>query len=108
MPTKTWACHPGAGPAVESSAISRRTSHVLRAGPGRRQPGSGRAGLQAGAESDARELLRVRGGVLVHLDPDRRVPDVLPGLRRGRAGLLLDVAGGVPGPVDRGLVLRRA
>ena len=45
-------------------------------------------------------LLGVRRGVLVPLGPDRRVPDVLHGLRRGRPGVLLDLAGGVPGPVD--------
>ena len=49
------------------------------------------------------ELFVVRGRVLVHLDPDRRVSDVLRGLWRGRAGVLLDVAAGVPGPVHRGL-----
>ena len=54
----------------------------------RRHPGPGRLRLQASARSDARELFLVRGRFLVHFDSDRRLPDVLRGIRRGGAGLL--------------------
>ena len=74
----------------------------------RRHPRPGRVRLQASARSDAGEFFVVRGRFLVYFDPDRRLPDVLRGLWRGRAGLLLDVAAGVPGPVHRGALLRRA
>ena len=74
----------------------------------RRHPRPGRVRLQASARPDARQFFVVRGRFLVHFDPDRRVPDVLRGLWRGRAGVLLDVAAGVPGPVHGGALLRRA
>ena len=49
----------------------------------RRRPGPGPLRLPARARPVAGELLVVRRRILVHLDPHRRLPDVLPGLRRG-------------------------
>ena len=48
--------------------------------------------LQAGSRPDARQLFVVRRGVFLHLGPHGHLPDVLSGIWRGRAGLLLDLA----------------
>ena len=74
----------------------------------RRRPGPGPLRLPARARPVAGELLVVRRRILLYLHPDRRLPDVLPGLRRRRACLRLDLAGRLSGPVQRGARLRRA
>src|SRR3954447_22727114 len=74
----------------------------------RRRPGPGPLRLPARARPVAGELLIVRRRILLYLHPDRRLPDVLPGIRRWRACLRLDLARGLPGSVQRGAWLRRA
>ena len=87
--SRAHACRsPGSRPFRRSARSAAGWSRPCPvAGPDRRQPGPGGVRLPAGAGPDARRVLVVRGGVLVHLDPDRRLPDVprratAPGVRR--------------------------
>ena len=74
-------------------------------GSGRGRPG--RVRLPTAARPNARGVFVVRGGVLLPVDPDGLAAALLPGLRGGWSGVLLDLAGGprrsVPGcPLLRG------